>query len=107
MTLNTFHFAGRGEMNVTLGIPRLREVLMVGSRQIKTPAMDVPVLPGATAKTRALQLQKHLTKVHLKEVSISWTQVLLFEAKVFTFKGLETLLQAKFPTTPDCLGLEG
>lgn len=22
MTLNTFHFAGRGEMNVTLGIPR-------------------------------------------------------------------------------------
>ncbi len=30
MTLNTFHFAGRGEMNVTLGIPRLREILMVG-----------------------------------------------------------------------------
>lgn len=24
MTLNTFHFAGRGEMNVTLGIPRYR-----------------------------------------------------------------------------------
>uniref|UniRef100_A0A1X7URS5 DNA-directed RNA polymerase n=1 Tax=Amphimedon queenslandica TaxID=400682 RepID=A0A1X7URS5_AMPQE len=24
MTLNAFHFAGRGEMNVTLGIPRLR-----------------------------------------------------------------------------------
>ncbi len=24
VTLNTFHFAGRGEMNVTLGIPRLR-----------------------------------------------------------------------------------
>lgn len=24
MTLNTFHFAGRGEMNVTLGIPRCR-----------------------------------------------------------------------------------
>ena len=31
MTLNTFHFAGRGEMNVTLGIPRLREILMVAS----------------------------------------------------------------------------
>lgn len=24
MTLNTFHFAGRGEMNVTLGIPRYK-----------------------------------------------------------------------------------
>uniref|UniRef100_A0A0D9WS33 DNA-directed RNA polymerase subunit n=1 Tax=Leersia perrieri TaxID=77586 RepID=A0A0D9WS33_9ORYZ len=28
MTLNTFHLAGRGEMNVTLGIPRLKELLM-------------------------------------------------------------------------------
>jgi hypothetical protein len=31
MTLNTFHFAGRGEANVTLGIPRLRELLMAGA----------------------------------------------------------------------------
>ena len=31
MTLNTFHFAGRGEMNVTLGIPRLRLVIDVCS----------------------------------------------------------------------------
>ena len=26
MTLNTFHFAGRGEMNVTLGIPRFATI---------------------------------------------------------------------------------
>jgi len=37
MTLNRFHFAGYGEMNVTLGIPRLREILMFASRNIKTP----------------------------------------------------------------------
>lgn len=42
MTLNTFHFAGRGEMNVTLGIPRLREILMVASKRIKTPSMAIP-----------------------------------------------------------------
>lgn len=42
MTLNTFHFAGRGEMNVTLGIPRLREILMVASKRIKTPSMEIP-----------------------------------------------------------------
>ena len=35
MTLNTFHFAGRGDMNVTLGIPRLREILMVSYFHIK------------------------------------------------------------------------
>lgn len=42
MTLNTFHFAGRGEMNVTLGIPRLREILMFAAKQIKTPSMEIP-----------------------------------------------------------------
>jgi DNA-directed RNA polymerase I subunit RPA1 len=44
MTLNTFHFAGRGDMNVTLGIPRLREILMMASKSIKTPSMEIPFL---------------------------------------------------------------
>lgn len=44
MTLNTFHFAGRGEMNVTLGIPRLREILTVATANIQTPSMDIPLL---------------------------------------------------------------
>eukprot|EP00127_Corallochytrium_limacisporum_P000656 Clim_evm55s22 gene=Clim_evmTU55s22 len=43
MTLNTFHFAGFGAMNVTLGIPRLREILMTASENIKTPTMSIPV----------------------------------------------------------------
>jgi len=28
MTLNTFHLAGHGGTNVTLGVPRLREILV-------------------------------------------------------------------------------
>lgn len=44
MTLNTFHFAGRGEMNVTLGIPRLREILMMATKSIKTPSMEIPFI---------------------------------------------------------------
>merc|ERR1719431_1193898 len=52
MTLNTFHFAGRGEMNVTLGIPRLREILMVASANIKTPSLSVPFLPTVTEKEK-------------------------------------------------------
>lgn len=68
MTLNTFHFAGRGEMNVTLGIPRLREILMVGSKMIKTPALDVPVTDGAENRERVKLLQKQLNRVHLHEV---------------------------------------
>eukprot|EP00887_Chlorella_sp_A99_P007931 scaffold12.g7931.t1 len=46
MTLNTFHMAGRGEANVTLGIPRLREILMTAAASIKTPVMTLPLLPG-------------------------------------------------------------
>ncbi|KAJ9577717.1 hypothetical protein L9F63_005710, partial [Diploptera punctata] len=56
MTLNTFHFAGRGEMNVTLGIPRLRELLMTASVNIKTPYMDVP-LKCSVKKANKLKLQ--------------------------------------------------
>ncbi|XP_052238308.1 DNA-directed RNA polymerase I subunit RPA1-like isoform X3 [Dreissena polymorpha] len=85
MTLNTFHFAGRGEMNVTLGIPRLREVLMVGSKQIKTPAMDVPVYPGKGLKAK--QLQKHLTRVHLNE--------LLQDVKVVEWMAIKDMMRSQ------------
>ena len=40
MTLNTFHLAGVSDKNVTLGIPRLRELLDI-SDNIKTPLMTV------------------------------------------------------------------
>ena len=69
MTLNTFHFAGRGEMNVTLGIPRLREILMVASRSQKTPTMDIPFLASKYAQKRAKNLQLTLNCVKLVEVS--------------------------------------
>ncbi|KAE9573016.1 DNA-directed RNA polymerase I subunit RPA190 [Colletotrichum fructicola] len=41
MTLNTFHLAGHSAKNVTLGIPRLREILMTASRSISTPSMTL------------------------------------------------------------------
>lgn len=41
MTLNTFHLAGHGAANMTLGIPRLKEILMTTPTNIKTPCMQV------------------------------------------------------------------
>lgn len=41
MTLNTFHLAGHGAGNMTLGIPRLMEILMTTPYTIKTPIMTV------------------------------------------------------------------
>jgi DNA-directed RNA polymerase II subunit RPB1 len=40
MTLNTFHFAGVSAKNVTLGVPRLKEVINVAKR-LKTPSMTI------------------------------------------------------------------
>lgn len=40
MTLNTFHLAGVGTKNVTLGVPRLKEVINVASTQ-KTPSLQI------------------------------------------------------------------
>ena len=40
MTLNTFHYAGVSSKNVTLGVPRLKEILNV-AKNLKTPTMSV------------------------------------------------------------------
>ena len=42
MTLNTFHLAGKADVNITLGIPRLRELLMTAPKEVKTPSMSIP-----------------------------------------------------------------
>ncbi|KAF2148296.1 putative DNA-dependent RNA polymerase II largest subunit [Myriangium duriaei CBS 260.36] len=44
MTLNTFHFTGISSKNVTLGVPRLKEILNVATN-IKTPSMTVYQVP--------------------------------------------------------------
>eukprot|EP00536_Pseudo-nitzschia_multiseries_P012011 jgi/Psemu1/260237/estExt_Genewise1Plus.C_4380015 len=66
MTLNTFHLAGAGA-NVTLGIPRLREIIMTASRELKTPTMSVP-LHENVSEARATKLTRTFTKLTLNEL---------------------------------------
>ena len=68
MTLNTFHFAGRGEANVTLGIPRLRELLMAAAKKLATPVMTLPLLPHAQTMEQAENLARRLRRVRLAEL---------------------------------------
>lgn len=69
MTLNTFHFAGRGDMNVTLGIPRLREILMTASANLKTPNMDIPFYPDIPdIDKRAAKLRQKLNRVTVADI---------------------------------------
>ncbi|CAK1579973.1 unnamed protein product [Parnassius mnemosyne] len=69
MTLNTFHFAGRGDMNVTLGIPRLREILMTASAKLKTPNMDIPFRRDlSNLNKKAERLRQKLNRVTVADV---------------------------------------
>lgn len=76
MTLNTFHLAGRGEMNVTLGIPRLQEILMTASNDIKTPIMTCPLLEGRLKKD-AERLVRKIKKVTVADIIESMEESVL------------------------------
>ncbi|EER13182.1 DNA-directed RNA polymerase I largest subunit, putative [Perkinsus marinus ATCC 50983] len=86
MTLNTFHLAGHGGVNVTLGIPRLREIVQTASRHLETPAMEFPVLgglkvaeelkvmtDGVTSISASIHhsVQGKMTRVSLKDVVVA------------------------------------
>lgn len=48
MTLNTFHFAGISAKNVTLGVPRFKEIINV-NKNIKTPGLKIYLDPSIRA----------------------------------------------------------
>lgn len=66
MTLNTFHLAGSGA-NVTLGIPRLREIIMTASRALKTPTMSVPLREWVSEK-KAAKLARSFLKLSVMDL---------------------------------------
>ena len=68
MTLNTFHFAGSGDQNVTLGIPRLLEILRTASKTIKTPYVEVPFLPVENLDVRAKRLVASFKRVTVSDI---------------------------------------
>ncbi|MBR9699222.1 DNA-directed RNA polymerase subunit A'' [Candidatus Woesearchaeota archaeon] len=63
MTLNTFHFAGVAEMNVTVGLPRIIEILD-GRKELSTPSMEIylnkPYSQGKDIKKLALSVKETL-----------------------------------------------
>jgi len=66
MTMRTFHYAGVAEMNVTLGLPRLIEI--VDARRIpKTPIMEVYLEPSiSNNEKKALEIA---SRIEAKSVS--------------------------------------
>ena len=77
MTLKTFHFAGIASMNVTLGVPRIKEIINA-SKVISTPLLTVPlvhedqevnarIIKGCLERTTLGQVAKHIKKIYSHE----------------------------------------
>lgn len=68
MTLNTFHFAGVSSKNVTLGVPRLKEILNM-AKNIKTPTMSVYLNNKLATQEQAKKLRSMVEYTNLRSVT--------------------------------------
>ncbi|MBS3133276.1 DNA-directed RNA polymerase subunit A'' [Candidatus Woesearchaeota archaeon] len=106
MTLNTFHFAGVAEMNITMGLPRIIEVLD-GRKNLTTPMMDIylnkPYSQGQEIKKIALSIKETRLQDVATEISInlsdSRVEVTVDESRLaeigMTKQGLVTALKGE------------
>jgi DNA-directed RNA polymerase II subunit RPB1 len=73
MTLNTFHHAGNSAKNVTLGVPRLKEIINV-AKFPKTPSLTVYMTPEYSGdQKKAHVIQQRLEFTLLEDVVDSVT----------------------------------
>ncbi|XP_040568151.1 DNA-directed RNA polymerase III subunit RPC1 [Lepeophtheirus salmonis] len=77
MTLKTFHFAGVASMNITLGVPRIKEIINA-SKKISTPIIKVfleddtdpefaRIVKGRIEKTTLGEVTEYLEEVFLPD----------------------------------------
>ena len=80
MTLNTFHFAGVSAKNVTLGVPRLKEILNV-SQNIRTPSMTVYQEPDKVGDRESAKLLRSMVQ-HTNLRSVAETCELWYDPDI-------------------------
>ncbi|KJP89875.1 DNA-directed RNA polymerase III subunit RPC1 [Plasmodium fragile] len=68
MTLKTFHFAGVASMNVTLGVPRIKEIINASSN-IQTPILNIP-LQVKDNYNFALMMKSKLEKTTIRDICL-------------------------------------
>merc|ERR550517_341248 len=75
MTLKTFHFAGVASMNITLGVPRIKEIINA-SKKISTPIVTTHLEHKLDAE-EARKVKGRIEKTTLGEVSEYIEEVML------------------------------
>jgi DNA-directed RNA polymerase II subunit RPB1 len=72
MTLNTFHNAGISSKNVTLGVPRLREVINV-AKTIKTPSLKIFLDPALSKNEKEVnRIGAMIQYLNLSHIVSEW-----------------------------------
>ena len=66
MTLKTFHFAGVASMNITLGVPRIREIINA-SKNISTPIIRAPL----AVEDRKIEMKARAVKAKVERTTLA------------------------------------
>jgi len=70
MTLRTFHFAGIRERNVTLGLPRLIELVDARKKPV-TPTMDIYLDEGSkTSREKAIEIARNILQTKVSSLIV-------------------------------------
>ncbi len=118
MTLRTFHFAGVKERNVTLGLPRLIEILSASKNQ-SSPVMDVYLEPPYNQDQKlALEVQRAIEQTTIEgvaeDVSVDLAQSIIFlrlkkelmEDKGVTIEMVQQALKKRLKLDPDAIEVD-
>ncbi len=106
MTLNTFHFAGVAEMNVTVGLPRIIEILD-GRKEPSTPTMEI-YLNKELAKGKDLEELRRfalsIKETRVKDIAKEFT-INLADLSIDVILDKEKMKMIGFNTTKAALAI--
>ncbi|KAI4290981.1 DNA-directed RNA polymerase III subunit RPC1 [Pancytospora philotis] len=91
MTLKTFHFAGVASMNITLGVPRLKEIINAAVN-INTPLVNGKL--SATSLESARVVKGRLERVLFKDIVKRITHTISADGSVLLFE-VDTALMGR------------
>ncbi len=72
MTLNTFHYAGVSAKNVTLGVPRVKEIINV-AKSPRTPSLTIYLKESDQDQELAKKVVDQLEYLSLKDITMNTT----------------------------------
>src|SRR5437899_1851853 len=82
MTMRTFHYAGVAEMNVTLGLPRLIEI--VDARRVpSTPIMEIHIKEGTKDLDKMRRIAQEIEMTNLEDVTDIETDLVNMQVLIF------------------------